>query len=63
MINFPELVYPRVNHAVLETKQKDMLFTMVHGLYKTRDRMFQQNRTYDPLCLNQTQDWFRQWIT
>ena len=53
MINFPELVYPRVNHAVLETKQKDMLFTMIHGLYKNRDRLFHQNRTDDPLCLNQ----------
>ena len=52
-VNFPHLVYPRVNHPVLETRQKDILFTMVHGLYKNRDRLFQQNRTDDPLCPNQ----------
>ena len=38
-INFPQLVYPRINHAVLETKQRDIMSTVIHGLYKNRDRL------------------------
>ena len=43
-----------MNHAVLETKQRDILFTVIHGLYRNRDRLFQQHRADDPLCANQT---------
>ena len=52
-INLPQLVYPRINHAVLETKQKDIMFTVIHGLYKNRDRLYSQNRVDDSLCANQ----------
>ena len=42
-----------MNHAVLETRQRDVLFTVIHGLYKNRDRLFHQHRADDPLCANQ----------
>ena len=51
-VNFQELVYPRINHAVLEAKQKDLLFSLTHNLYPNRQRLFQQRRTEDALCLN-----------
>ena len=35
LVNFPELVYPRMNH-VIETKQRDGMFTFIHGLYRNR---------------------------
>jgi hypothetical protein len=53
LVNFPELVYCRMNHSVLETRQRDVCFTVIHGLYKNRDRLFQQHRADDPLCSNQ----------
>ena len=53
LINFPGLVYPRMNHEVLEAKQKDVMFAIVHGIYKNRDRLFQQHRADDPLCAYQ----------
>ena len=34
LINFPGLVYPRMNHEVLEAKQKDVMFAIVHGIYR-----------------------------
>ena len=49
LVNFPQLVYPRINHPVLETRQRDILYTMTHGLYKNRER----HRADDPLCPNQ----------
>ena len=49
-VNFQELVYPRITNAVLEAKQKDLLFTLIHGIYRNRDRLHQQNRTEDALC-------------
>ena len=52
-VNFQTLVYPRVNHAVLEVRQKDVMFSIIHGLYRNRDRLFQQHRLDDPLCCNQ----------
>ena len=36
VVNFQDLVYPRMNHAVLETRQG-----MIHGLYKNKDGLFQ----------------------
>ena len=53
LVNFPELVYPRMNNAVLETKQRDILFIVIHGLYRKRDRLFHQHRADDPLYANQ----------
>ena len=53
MVNFQKLVYPRLIHPVMEVKQKDVLFSLVHGIYKNRERLFQQKRTEDPLCPNQ----------
>ena len=53
LINFQELVYPRITNAVLQAKQKDLLFSIVYGIYRNRERLHQQNRTDDALCPNQ----------
>jgi hypothetical protein len=39
LVNFPNIVYPRMTHAVLEVKN--------------REKLFQQNRADDSLCANQ----------
>ena len=51
-INFKELVYPRLQRKVLEVKQRDLLFSITHGIYRNRVRLFQQNRADDPHCQN-----------
>ena len=48
--DFIDLVYPRLTHPVLEAKQKDILFSLVHGIYKNRVRLYDQDRTDDPFC-------------
>ena len=53
LVNFPQLVYSRMNHKVLETKQKDVSYSVIHGLFKNRERLFQQGRADDSLCSNQ----------
>ena len=52
-LNFPKLVYGRVNHRVLETKQRDVNYAIIHGIYKNRYRLLQQHRVDDSLCSNQ----------
>ena len=52
-VNFQKLVYPRIQSKVLEVKQKDLLFSITHGLYRNRARLFLQNRTDDNICPNQ----------
>ena len=49
-IDFLDLVYPRLIHPVLEVKQRDIIFTLVHGIYKNRARLHDQDRADDPLC-------------
>ena len=51
-IDFIDVVYPRLSHPVLEAKQKDILFSIVHGIYKNRARLHAQDRCDDPLCPN-----------
>ena len=51
-VNFQELVYPRILNKVLEVKQRDLFFSLTHGIYHNRERLFQQNRTDDPHCQN-----------
>ena len=53
LVNFQELVYPRILNPVLEAKQKDLLFSLTHGIYRNRERLYQQNRTEDAFCPNQ----------
>ena len=53
ILRYQELVYPRIKHPILEVKQKDLLFSLVHNIYRNRSRLFQQSRTSDPLCPNQ----------
>eukprot|EP00092_Neocalanus_flemingeri_P000930 GFUD01000989.1.p1 GENE.GFUD01000989.1~~GFUD01000989.1.p1 ORF type:complete len:160 (+),score=50.19 GFUD01000989.1:359-838(+) len=42
-----------MNHKVLETRQRDVSYSVIHGLFKNRDRLFQQGRADDRLCQNQ----------
>ena len=51
-VNFKELVYPRLRYKVLEVKQKDLLFSLTHGIYRNRARLYQQYRVEDDLCPN-----------
>ena len=51
-INFKELVYPRLRSKVLEVKQKDLFFSITHGIYRNRARLFEQHRADDPHCEN-----------
>ena len=51
-VNFQELVYPRILNKVLEVKQRDLFFSLTHGIYRNRERLFQQNRADDPHCQN-----------
>ena len=49
-VDFPDLVYPRISHAVLEQGPRDTLFCLVHGLYRNRAKLFRQNRAHDSSC-------------
>ena len=51
-INFKELVYPRLQNKVLEVRQRDLLFSLTHGIYRNRARLYQQRRSEDNLCPN-----------
>jgi hypothetical protein len=42
-----------MTQAVLEVKQRGVMFSLIHGIYKNRERLFQQNRADDSLCANQ----------
>ena len=50
-MDFGSLVYPGLRHPILEAKQKDLLFSMLHGVYRNRERLFEQQRAENPLCL------------
>ena len=52
LVNFQNLVYPRIHSKVLEVKQRDLLFSLTHGIYRNRARLFLQNRADDNLCPN-----------
>jgi hypothetical protein len=51
-VNFKELIYPRLQNKVLEVRQRDLLFSLTHRIYRNRARLFQQNRAEDDLCPN-----------
>jgi hypothetical protein len=48
-VNFKELVYPKIKNQALEVKKSDLLFSLTHGIYCNRARLFQQNRAEDNL--------------
>jgi hypothetical protein len=49
-VDFREVVYPRLKSKVLEAGPRDILYCLVHGLYRNRARLFRQNRAHDPQC-------------
>mgnify|MGYP001240135860 CR=1 FL=1 len=55
-VNFKDLVYPRVSHSVCETKQRDVNYVIIHGIYKNRHRLFQQHRAGDSVNIKPVRD-------
>ena len=51
-VDFKALVFPRLKSQVMEVKQRDLLFSLTHGIYRNRAILFQQNRADDNLCPN-----------
>ena len=53
-----------MNHKVLETRQKDVCYSVIHGLLKNRDRLFQQGRAEESLCLRTklAKAWWSPWL-
>ena len=49
-IDFVDLVYPRLAYRILESGPKDILFTLVHDFYHTKERLFCQGRAQDSSC-------------
>ena len=50
LVDFQNIVYPRLVYKILEPESKDILFSIVHGLVYNKSRMFQQRRVQDPHC-------------
>ena len=46
-------MYPRLQHKVLEVRQRDVNYGIIHGIHKNRHRLFQLHRADDPYCTNQ----------
>ena len=46
-------MYPRLQCKILEGRQRDVNYVIIHGIYKNRHRLFQQHRADDPHCPNQ----------
>ena len=55
-VDFQDLVYPRLTNPVLEAKQRDILFSLVHGIYPNRARLSMQGRANDTLSSSGVQD-------
>ena len=49
-VNFKKLVYPRLQKKVFEIKQRDLLFSIIHGIYQNRANFFLKNQLEDKLC-------------
>ena len=49
-IDFPGLVFPRLNYQILEAEPRDILFALVHNIFYNKERMFLQGRLQDPSC-------------
>ena len=51
MVNFPNIVYPRVAPAVLEMKVRDIIFSIVHGIYKNREIFSSRAENHSEGCI------------
>ena len=50
LVDYKNLVYPRLAYKILEPESRDVLFSIVHGLVYNKARMQEQGRTQDPNC-------------
>jgi hypothetical protein len=44
------LVFPRLHYTILEAEPRDILYTLIHDIHYTRERMFLQRRAQDACC-------------
>ena len=50
LVDYKNLVYPRLSYKILEPESRDVLFSIVHGLIYNKSRMHEQGRSQDPNC-------------
>ena len=46
-----ETIWKNINHPVLDVKQRELLFMLVHNILPTRQRLFRLNQAQDVNCL------------
>ena len=53
-----DLVFKRLNHPILESSAKNIMFMIIHNIIPNRDRLNRMNRATDNLCPvdNKTED-------
>ena len=39
-VDFPGLVFPRLNYKILEAEPRDILFSLIHNIFYNKERMF-----------------------
>ena len=44
-------VWTNINHPVLEVKQRELLFMLVHNILPTRERLFRLNQAINENCM------------
>jgi hypothetical protein len=49
-VDFVNLVYPRLGYIILEAEQRDVLFSLVHNILPTKQRLFIQHRAPSASC-------------
>ena len=49
-VDFCDIVYPRLCHKVLEPAPRDLVFSVAHGIFRNRAKLFRQRRAADPYC-------------
>ena len=49
-VDFKNLVYPCLGYTILEAEPKDILYSIVHRIQPTRQRLFEQGRVQDASC-------------
>ena len=45
-----EMVWERINHSVLEVKQREVMFLMVHNILPTKERLWRLNQVDSDQC-------------
>ena len=51
--NFQDIVYPILKNPLLDVKQRELLFSLVHGIYRKQGEIEPAGKADDPQCQNQ----------